>query len=223
MTGLELDGVAAGYVEGIDVLADIRLRVEPGSITGIIGPNGAGKSTLLKAVFGFLPVILSDRLGVSAETGGVLSAFAIAVNAIGNLACGVLLSRGVRRSHVLLVGFAAIALCSFGILSEEVPGSVAYALCILLSLICGLVPVALIDGAPKYAPRADLVGATVGFLMQGNNIGLMAGPALAGYIASNLGWSSVPLVIAAIAVLAIVGAFSLERSRQQAQPVSEGL
>lgn len=54
MALLELDGVVAGYVEGIDILNGIRLRVEPGTITAIIGPNGAGKSTLLKTVFGFL-------------------------------------------------------------------------------------------------------------------------------------------------------------------------
>src|SRR5439155_801421 len=54
MALLELEGIAAGYVEGIDILGDITLRVEPGSITGVIGPNGAGKSTLLKAIFGFL-------------------------------------------------------------------------------------------------------------------------------------------------------------------------
>ncbi len=54
MALLEVDGIVAGYVEGIDVLSDIRLRVEPGTITGIIGPNGAGKSTLLKTIFGFL-------------------------------------------------------------------------------------------------------------------------------------------------------------------------
>jgi ABC-type branched-subunit amino acid transport system ATPase component len=51
---LELDHVAAGYVEGIDILSDVSLRVEPGTITGVIGPNGAGKSTLLKTIFGFL-------------------------------------------------------------------------------------------------------------------------------------------------------------------------
>ena len=51
---LEVDGVAAGYVEGIDILSDLSLTVRPGSITGIIGPNGAGKSTLLKTIFGFL-------------------------------------------------------------------------------------------------------------------------------------------------------------------------
>ncbi|HEV8439900.1 MAG TPA: ABC transporter ATP-binding protein [Methylomirabilota bacterium] len=54
MVLLELHGIVAGYVEGIDVLHDLSLRVERGTITGIIGPNGAGKSTLLKTVFGFL-------------------------------------------------------------------------------------------------------------------------------------------------------------------------
>src|SRR5260370_28235483 len=54
MALLEVDQVAAGYVEGIDILAGIGLRVEAGSVTGIIGPNGAGKSTLPKAIFGFL-------------------------------------------------------------------------------------------------------------------------------------------------------------------------
>jgi ABC-type branched-subunit amino acid transport system ATPase component len=51
---LELDQVHVGYLEGIDILAGIDLRVERGTITGIIGPNGAGKSTLLRAIFGFL-------------------------------------------------------------------------------------------------------------------------------------------------------------------------
>lgn len=54
MALLELDGIVAGYVDGIDILDGLTLRVERGSITGIIGPNGAGKSTLLKTVFGFL-------------------------------------------------------------------------------------------------------------------------------------------------------------------------
>ena len=54
MALLEVDGIVAGYVAGIDILNGLRLRVEPGTITGIIGPNGAGKSTLLKTIFGFL-------------------------------------------------------------------------------------------------------------------------------------------------------------------------
>src|SRR5260370_37315834 len=54
MGGLEVGGRVGGYLDGIDILNDVSLRVAPGAVTGIIGPNGAGKSTLLKTVFGFL-------------------------------------------------------------------------------------------------------------------------------------------------------------------------
>ena len=54
MAGLAVEQLVAGYVEGIDILAGLTLRVTPGTITGVIGPNGAGKSTLLKTIFGFL-------------------------------------------------------------------------------------------------------------------------------------------------------------------------
>jgi len=51
---LELDQVHVGYVEGIDILAGVDIRIGRATITGVIGPNGAGKSTLLRAIFGFL-------------------------------------------------------------------------------------------------------------------------------------------------------------------------
>ena len=54
MALLELQGIVAGYVEGIDILNGVNLGVARGTVTGVIGPNGAGKSTLLKTIFGFL-------------------------------------------------------------------------------------------------------------------------------------------------------------------------
>ena len=53
---LELDGVTAGYIAGVDVLRDLTLRVHAGKITSIIGANGAGKSTVLRAIYGFAQV-----------------------------------------------------------------------------------------------------------------------------------------------------------------------
>src|ERR1700726_2945129 len=55
---LELDSVTAGYGGG-DVLHDLSLGVEEGSITCVVGPNGAGKSTILRLVSG----LLRPRLG----------------------------------------------------------------------------------------------------------------------------------------------------------------
>ena len=59
MSLLQVDSITAGYQEGIDILNDLQLAVQPGSVTIIIGPNGAGKSTLLKTIYGFL----KPRLG----------------------------------------------------------------------------------------------------------------------------------------------------------------
>lgn len=54
MSLLEVSNITAGYQEGVNILNDLTLQVEPGSVTIIIGPNGAGKSTLLKTIYGFL-------------------------------------------------------------------------------------------------------------------------------------------------------------------------
>jgi branched-chain amino acid transport system ATP-binding protein len=51
---LTLESVTAGFVTDIDILRDVTVRVDAGSITGLIGLNGAGKSTLLKTIFGLV-------------------------------------------------------------------------------------------------------------------------------------------------------------------------
>ncbi|MFZ2870254.1 MAG: ABC transporter ATP-binding protein [Zavarzinia sp.] len=51
---LELSGVAAGYVPGVDILRGLSLTATPGEIVTIIGPNGSGKSTCLKVASGYL-------------------------------------------------------------------------------------------------------------------------------------------------------------------------
>lgn len=54
MAILSIENITTGYVEEIDILRNVSLKIREGSITGIIGANGAGKSTLLKTIFGFL-------------------------------------------------------------------------------------------------------------------------------------------------------------------------
>ncbi len=53
---LECNGIAAGYVKGLNILNGVDLVLNPGEIVSIIGPNGAGKSTLLKAIVGIIKI-----------------------------------------------------------------------------------------------------------------------------------------------------------------------
>lgn len=57
---VEMKGVHAGYLPGINILNGANLIARRGELIGIIGPNGAGKSTLLKAIFGMLKVREGD-------------------------------------------------------------------------------------------------------------------------------------------------------------------
>lgn len=63
---LRVENVTAGYSADIDVLRDVSLEVEAGSVRGLIGLNGAGKSTVMKTVSGLLPpkagrILFEDR------------------------------------------------------------------------------------------------------------------------------------------------------------------
>ena len=53
---LECNGIAAGYVKGLNILNGVDLVLNRGEIVSIIGPNGAGKSTLLKAIVGIIKI-----------------------------------------------------------------------------------------------------------------------------------------------------------------------
>ena len=55
-TVLECNGIAAGYVKGLNILQGVDLVINEKEIVSIIGPNGAGKSTLLKAIMGIINV-----------------------------------------------------------------------------------------------------------------------------------------------------------------------
>src|SRR6516165_1363645 len=55
---LALEGVFTAY-DRTDVLEDVSLKVQPGSITCLLGSNGAGKRTLIRCILGLTP----PRLG----------------------------------------------------------------------------------------------------------------------------------------------------------------
>lgn len=53
-TELRLQGVSAGWSDGLPVLHDIDLQLSAGERITVVGPSGAGKSTLVAVLCGFL-------------------------------------------------------------------------------------------------------------------------------------------------------------------------
>lgn len=54
MAVIEIENVFTAY-DKADVLMDVSLTVEEGSITCLLGSNGAGKSTLIRSILGLTP------------------------------------------------------------------------------------------------------------------------------------------------------------------------
>lgn len=53
---LTAQGLVAGY-DGVPVVHELDLVVEPGAVVAVFGPNGAGKSTLMRTLAGALPPV----------------------------------------------------------------------------------------------------------------------------------------------------------------------
>jgi len=61
---LEVDGLCAGY-GATEVIHDLSMRIEEGSITTLLGANGAGKTTTLRALCKMIRTRGSIRLATN--------------------------------------------------------------------------------------------------------------------------------------------------------------
>lgn len=140
------------------------------------------------AVVGFLPSIYAQA-GVQGAWLALLTALAAAVNLLGNMASGRLLSRGWRQWQTLLMGYSAMALGSllaFATWTEGAPWW-RYAGVLLFSSVGGLIPGTLFSLAVRLAPAPHLVASTVGWMQQLSASGQFIGPPLAAALAVAVG------------------------------------
>src|SRR5204862_4776260 len=70
MEELRVENVYTAY-DRADVLQDVSLMVEPGSITCLLGSNGSGKTTLIRSILGLTPAragrIIFDGTDISRQ------------------------------------------------------------------------------------------------------------------------------------------------------------
>ncbi|UXY15496.1 MFS transporter [Chitiniphilus purpureus] len=163
------------------------------------------------AVFSFLPSALGQRWALGAATAGGLVGVCVLAGAAGNLIGGHLLARGARPVRVLAAAFLGLSASSVGVFAEGASLIQVIALCLVFSTVGGVIPPVLFSQANIQAPAPALVGTTMGWLIQGNNAGLLAGPVAAAALAAGRGWPAVSLACAATAVVGALVALALPR------------
>lgn len=193
-------GGSAQTAPGNSALRDVAARPAPWLIAGLF----VIFSAMFFSIFGFLPTILVELHGVGLDAVGPLAAVAVVASALGTLACGRLLARGLSPMRLMMLGFVVMGAAVPGIVILDVSATTAYLFTLAMSLLSGLVPVVLFAAAARHAPSPSQAGTTMGMAMQGNNVGLLIGPAVAGAIAGAAGWAWIAAWIGLLALLALV-------------------
>lgn len=145
------------------------------------------------AVMGFLPTFFVEELGLTQGRAAALTAVIVAVNFFGNLSGGWLLQKNMARWSLVAAGISVMSLSTLGIYSGAIPHILRFTLCLVFSGISGVIPAAILSGAPVHAPEPHLVGTTNGLILQGSNSGHLIGPPiLALIVGASGGWQGAP-------------------------------
>ena len=169
---------------------------------GLIATLRARGPWLLAFCFGFytlswlalmvwLPTFVVERRGGSVGLAATLTLIAVAINFPGNLTGGWLLSRGIRWSHLAAIGGVALVVCGPLIYLDLLDDLPRYGACLVYSFASGMVPAAVLGGAPYFAPGPRQIGATNGLIIQGSHLGQFIGPPLvAAAVAYSGSWQA---------------------------------
>ncbi|RQP05984.1 MAG: MFS transporter [Paracoccus sp. BP8] len=195
--------------------ADATATVSAGGPLGLAAAF-ALYSLMFFALFGFLPVLLMERMQATHQMAGLLSALATAANILGNLAAGLLLSRGVGRGALLAGASLAMGVAGLGIFLPVLPDMPTFGLCVLFSAVGGLIPAVLLSSAPLAAPTAGLVPIGLGLMVQGNNLGQIAGPVAVGSAIQSHGWTAAGVIVGIAALAGMAIAVTLGRALRPA-------
>ncbi len=167
------------------------------------------------AVIGFLPTLYAQA-GVALGASAALTALAAAVNIIGNIASGRLLSAGKQPQNLLYWGYAVMALAAllaygdwlgerwFGL---DAGGKFAlqYGAILIFSMVGGIIPATLFALAVKLAPSESTVSTSIGWMQQWSAIGQFFGPPLVALVASRMGgWQWTWVVTGACALVGLL-------------------
>jgi MFS family permease len=164
------------------------------------------------SILGFLPIILAQQ-GISAQSAGNLTAFAVLANALGNLTASALAARGVPARRLIAFACVVMGCASLGIYSPYLNASAHYLLVVILFGFGGLIPASIFASVPAVTPHKGSTATTMGFVVQASHLGQLIGPPSVAAVASAVGgWQLSAVVLVPAALAALAAALSLRAS-----------
>ncbi|MGQ0512228.1 MAG: MFS transporter [Betaproteobacteria bacterium] len=164
------------------------------------------------SVMVWLPTFVVDERGGTPATAAFLGALMVLANVPGNLAGGWLLAHGVKRGPLIIAASAGAAASAAGMLSGVLPDAARFALVLAFSCVAGIIPASIFSGVPVHARTPGHIGTTNGMVMQGAQVGQLAGPVLLAWLASRFGgWGATLWGMLAFALLCLLCGLAVGR------------
>lgn len=170
------------------------------------------------AVTIWMPTFFIDIIGKDPGIAATLAAVIVAVNIIGNLLAGWLLHLNYPRWLLMFLAFTVMLVSATSVFSGSVANHWVFPLLLLFSALGGMLPAAVLAGAPIHAPSAGQVGMTSGIIVQGANIGSLTGPPLMAFLVLISGWHGTWILITFSSVLGMLLAFCLNNIEKRFAP-----
>jgi predicted MFS family arabinose efflux permease len=168
-------------------------------------------------VTAFLPKYLIQSHGWDAAAAAIATALIIASNAVGNLIGGWLTHRGAARWLLIATGIGTMGVTSWFVFQPWLGDVARIAVAVAFSLVGGLLPASVYASAPMHAPRPDKVAGVNGLILQGTNMGQLAGPPLFAMIVAASTWGQGPWLMVGVAGLGVFLAIALGRVERRAK------
>ncbi len=154
------------------------------------------------ALMAWMPTFLVESRGATVGMAATLTVIAVAINIPGNLMGGYLLHLGVARWLLIASSAVISAVLGLGIFLDVLGDPIRYGLCLAYSFFVGVTPAAVLAGAPVFTPSSNQIATTNGLLVQGANLGQVAGPpVVAAVVAATGGWDAGAWVFAATGII----------------------
>lgn len=154
------------------------------------------------ALMSWLPTYMVEERGLAATLAGALTALVIAINIPGAVGGGILLRRGWGHGRLVAITSVGMALMAAIIFTPALPDAIRYLACIGLSMIGGMIPASVLGAAPLMTPSPAQIGTTNGLIVQGSNMGNVAGPPLMAAVITLRGrWEDALLMFVIAATL----------------------
>ena len=203
------DAPAARRIAIRPIAANMRATITaPGPV--LLAALFGAYTVLHVTAISFMPTLLIERDALSGDRAALLAAIFTGVNVAGNLVAGILLHYGVARTRLIAATFLVMGASAFAIYAGTLDFSLRYAAALVFSGFGGIIPASIIVGVPIHAPRAVLVGTTIGLIQQGSQAGQFIGPLATAVAVEAAGrWSAAPGVLAVAAAIGIALAMAL--------------